>query len=221
MSGEPVGSRTLTRSMSEKVSAATIRNVMQDLEYPRPARFPACLRREIADAAGAADVRRRTAWRCAISTEAGPRANRCHARCGDSTDIRRSRWTRVGSALSGATQVASLVLAPKHEELRSAISTLSSSPPTGRSWCWSLPMARSRTAFSPRRRDHTPSAMREAANFLNSLRRRAHGLGVAPDDRRSEIEVHRRQEIDELARQSGRKRPRDLGRMQGECQRAP
>ena len=32
-SGEPVGSRTLTRSMSEKVSAATIRNVMQDLEY--------------------------------------------------------------------------------------------------------------------------------------------------------------------------------------------
>jgi heat-inducible transcriptional repressor len=32
-SGEPVGSRTLTRSLSEKVSAATIRNVMQDLEY--------------------------------------------------------------------------------------------------------------------------------------------------------------------------------------------
>ena len=32
-SGGPVGSRTLTRSMSEKVSAATIRNVMQDLEY--------------------------------------------------------------------------------------------------------------------------------------------------------------------------------------------
>ncbi|NHX28266.1 heat-inducible transcriptional repressor HrcA, partial [Escherichia coli] len=32
-SGGPVGSRTLTREMSEKVSAATIRNVMQDLEY--------------------------------------------------------------------------------------------------------------------------------------------------------------------------------------------
>ena len=32
-SGDPVGSRTLTRSMSESVSAATIRNVMQDLEY--------------------------------------------------------------------------------------------------------------------------------------------------------------------------------------------
>ena len=31
--GDPVGSRTLTREFSEKVSAATIRNVMQDLEY--------------------------------------------------------------------------------------------------------------------------------------------------------------------------------------------
>ena len=31
--GDPVGSRSLTREMSEKVSAATIRNVMQDLEY--------------------------------------------------------------------------------------------------------------------------------------------------------------------------------------------
>ena len=29
--GEPVGSRTLTRDFSEKISAATIRNVMQDL----------------------------------------------------------------------------------------------------------------------------------------------------------------------------------------------
>ncbi|HEX9859394.1 MAG TPA: heat-inducible transcriptional repressor HrcA, partial [Paracoccaceae bacterium] len=32
-SGDPVGSRTLTRTMNERISAATIRNVMQDLEY--------------------------------------------------------------------------------------------------------------------------------------------------------------------------------------------
>ena len=31
--GDPVGSRTLTRSLAEQVSAATIRNVMQDLEH--------------------------------------------------------------------------------------------------------------------------------------------------------------------------------------------
>ena len=32
-SGGPVGSRTLTRSMTERLSAATVRNVMQDLEH--------------------------------------------------------------------------------------------------------------------------------------------------------------------------------------------
>ena len=31
--GAPVGSRTLTRSLKEQVSAATVRNVMQDLEF--------------------------------------------------------------------------------------------------------------------------------------------------------------------------------------------
>ena len=31
--GDPVGSRTLTRSLSENISAATIRNVMNDLEF--------------------------------------------------------------------------------------------------------------------------------------------------------------------------------------------
>jgi len=31
--GDPVGSRTLSRTLSEGISAATIRNVMQDLEF--------------------------------------------------------------------------------------------------------------------------------------------------------------------------------------------
>jgi heat-inducible transcriptional repressor len=31
--GEPVGSRTLSRQLAEQVSAATIRNTMQDLEH--------------------------------------------------------------------------------------------------------------------------------------------------------------------------------------------
>src|SRR5690554_5006185 len=33
LTGVPVGSRSLTRELSEKLSAATVRNVMQDLEY--------------------------------------------------------------------------------------------------------------------------------------------------------------------------------------------
>ena len=43
-SGDPVGSRTLTRSLSEKVSAATVRNVMQDLEFLGLLGQPACQR---------------------------------------------------------------------------------------------------------------------------------------------------------------------------------
>ena len=31
--GVPVGSRSLTRSLTEQISAATVRNVMQDLEF--------------------------------------------------------------------------------------------------------------------------------------------------------------------------------------------
>ena len=31
--GDPVGSRTLSGSLNEKISAATIRNVLQELEY--------------------------------------------------------------------------------------------------------------------------------------------------------------------------------------------
>jgi len=31
--GDPVGSRTLTRALTENISAATVRNVMQDLEH--------------------------------------------------------------------------------------------------------------------------------------------------------------------------------------------
>ncbi|CAM5307575.1 heat-inducible transcriptional repressor HrcA [Frigidibacter albus] len=58
-SGDPVGSRTLTRSMSEKVSAATIRNVMQDLEYLGLLDSPHVSAGRIPTQAGPADVRRR------------------------------------------------------------------------------------------------------------------------------------------------------------------
>jgi heat-inducible transcriptional repressor len=55
-SGAPVGSRTLTRTLSEQVSAATVRNVMQDLEFLGLLGSPhAC--RAGSDAAGPSPVR--------------------------------------------------------------------------------------------------------------------------------------------------------------------
>ena len=57
--GDPVGSRTLTRDFSEKVSAATIRNVMQDLEYMGLLAAPM-----------SAPVVSRRRWGCACSSTA-------------------------------------------------------------------------------------------------------------------------------------------------------
>ena len=111
-SGDPVGSRTLTREMSEKVSAATIRNVMQDLEF-----------------LGLIDSPHVSAGR--VPTERGLRMfvdgflevtdlspddrskidATLDASSGDVTSI----LDNIGSALSGATHGASLVLTPKHE----------------------------------------------------------------------------------------------------------
>lgn len=50
--GQPIGSRTLARIMTEKVSAATIRNVMQDLEYGGLIRSPHTSAGRVPTAAG-------------------------------------------------------------------------------------------------------------------------------------------------------------------------
>ena len=57
--GAPVGSRTLTRTLSEQVSAATIRNVMQDLEHLGLLGQPPHQRGPRSDADRPADVCRR------------------------------------------------------------------------------------------------------------------------------------------------------------------
>ncbi|MDD9921184.1 MAG: heat-inducible transcriptional repressor HrcA, partial [Boseongicola sp.] len=109
--GDPVGSRTLTREMSEQVSAATIRNVMQDLEYMglldsphvSAGRIPTQLGlRMFVD--GLLEVRDLSKDdRDSIDSSLGP----------NDADVS-GLLDRVGSALSGATHGASLVLTPKH-----------------------------------------------------------------------------------------------------------
>ena len=111
-SGEPVGSRTLTRVLSEKVSAATVRNVMQDLEY-----------------LGLLDSPHISAGR--VPTQQGLRMfvdgllevgdlslgdrEKIDATMGSNERDVGSMLDWIGSALSGLTHGASLVLAPKHE----------------------------------------------------------------------------------------------------------
>jgi heat-inducible transcriptional repressor len=99
------------------------------------------------------------------------------------------------------------VLTPKHEAPIRHIEFVSLAP-TGRWWCWSLPMARSKTGCSPAA-GQTPSSMREAANFLNAL---AEGRTL------SELRAHRReiaarrQELTNAGRGAGRKRACHVGK---------
>ena len=149
--GEPVGSRTLTRSLSEKVSAATIRNVMQDLEY-----------------LGLLDSPHVSAGR--IPTQMGLRMfvdgllevrdldlsdrEKLDATLGPDSDDVGGVLDRVGAALSGVTQGASLVLTPKHEAPVSSAISAQLSRSTKRRWSTSriLSGKRARAARNSSRR---------------------------------------------------------------------
>ncbi|MBK5934024.1 heat-inducible transcription repressor HrcA [Rhodovulum imhoffii] len=192
-SGDPVGSRTLTRTMNEKVSAATIRNVMQDLEY-----------------LGLLDSPHVSAGR--VPTQLGLRMfvdGLLEVRDLESTDREQIDATlgcnerdvttmldKVGAALSGVTHGASLVLAPKHEAPIRHIEFVSLAPDRALAVLVFADGHVENRVFQPAP-GQTPSSMREAANFLNAL---AEGktLGELLQGIRAEIH-RRRQEIDVLA----------------------
>ena len=193
--GDPVGSRTLTREMTEQVSAATIRNVMQDLEYlgllnsphVSAGRVPTQLGlRLFVD--GLLEVGELSAEdRDAIDGARG-------ANEGDVTGF----LDRVGSALSGATQGASLVLTPKHEAPIKHIEFVSLGPDRALVVLVFADGHVENRVFSPPL-GQTPSSMREAANFLNSIVE-GHTLSELGDVISREISS-RRQELDALARE--------------------
>ena len=110
--GEPVGSRTLTRDFSEKVSAATIRNVMQDLEFMGLLNSPHVSAGRIPTQAG---LRMFVDGLMEIEVPDDTDRQHIEATVGDGEQDVAGILDRVGSALSGVTQSASLVLAPKHE----------------------------------------------------------------------------------------------------------
>ncbi len=194
-SGDPVGSRTLTRSMSERLSAATIRNVMQDLEFlglldsPHisAGRIPTHLGlRMFVDGlleVGTVGTEDRAAMDAALTS-------------GDQ-DVT-ALLDHVGTTLSGITRGASVVLAPKQEAPIRHIEFVSLAPDRALVVLVFADGQVENRIFTPPT-GQTPSSMREAANFLNAL---AEGKTLS-DLRRSigkEIAL-RRQEIDSLARE--------------------
>lgn len=193
-SGDPVGSRTLTRSMTEKVSAATVRNVMSDLEYMGLLGSPHTSAGRIPTQQGLRMFVDGLLEVNELETSDRRKIDETMGQTGDVSGL----LDRVGAALSGVTQGASLVLAPKHEAAIKHIEF--------------VPLAADRAlvvlVFSDGHVENrvftpplgaTPSSMREAANFLNALAegRTLTELGTSI---RQEI-ANRRQEIDTLARE--------------------
>jgi heat-inducible transcriptional repressor len=195
-SGDPVGSRTLTRTMSEKVSAATVRNVMQDLEFLGLLGSPHISAGRIPTQRG---LRMFVDGLLEVGTVADADRERIEATAGLGTDQDvTSLLDQVGGALSGITGSASLVLAPKHEAEIRHIEFVSLSADRALVVLVLADGHVENRLFTPPP-GQTPSSMREAANFLNSV---AEGKTLA-DLRRSithEIAAHR-QQIDSLARE--------------------
>ncbi len=192
-SGEPVGSRTLTRTMSEQVSAATIRNVMQDLEH-----------------FGLLDSPHVSAGR--VPTQLGLRMfvdsllevrdldaddrEKIDATLGQNERDVSAMFDKIGAALSGLTRGASLVLTPKQDAPIRHIDFVSLAPDRALAVLVHADGQVENRVFTPDP-GQTPSSMREAANFLNAI---AEGrtLSELQTAMRADIEKRRR-ELNEAA----------------------
>ncbi len=192
--GQPVGSRTLSKDSGLDLSPATIRNVMQDLEYLGLLDSPHVSAGRIPTQMG---LRMFVDGIMEIGVPDEGDRERIESTLGDDAGDVGSLLDRVGSALSGVTKGASLVLAPKQEAPIKHIEF--------------VPLAQDRALvvlvfadghvenrlFTPPP-GQTPSSMREAANFLNALIE-----GRTLTDVQSVIQAeisHKRQELDSLAR---------------------
>ncbi|MFT4014934.1 MAG: heat-inducible transcriptional repressor HrcA [Paracoccus sp. (in: a-proteobacteria)] len=164
--GEPVGSRTLTREMTERISAATIRNVMQDLEYLGLLDHPHV---------SAGRMPTQLGLRLFVDglMEAGPVSasdrEMIEETLGkDNNGDTGAMLDRVSTALSALTHGASLVLMPKQEAPLRHIEFVGLGPDRA---LVVLVFADGRVenrVFTPPA-GHTASSMREAANFLNAF----------------------------------------------------
>ncbi|RYH04613.1 heat-inducible transcriptional repressor HrcA [Salipiger sp. IMCC34102] len=191
--GAPVGSRTLSREMTDKVSPATVRNVMNDLEYLGLLGSPHVSAGRIPTQVG---LRMFVDGLLEVNQLSDPdRSLIDQTLTDDDTDVG-AVLDRVGSALSGVTQVASLVLTPKHEAPIKHIEFVSLSANRALVVLVFADGHVENRLFTPPP-GQTPSSMREAANFLNAI---AEGqtLSTLGDAIAREITARRR-EIDTLA----------------------
>ena len=163
--GNPIGSRTLSREISNRLSAATIRNIMHDLEH-----------------FGLLESPHVSAGR--VPTEYGLRMfvdelleiGEIGSNDRDQIDILRQRGSsditkvldQVSSLLSNLTKSASLVLAPKQHAPIKHVEFVSLAPDRALVVLVTSDGAVENRIFEPPS-GQTPAAMKEAANYVNSI----------------------------------------------------
>lgn len=193
--GDPVGSRTLTRDFSEKVSAATIRNTMQDLEHLGLLGSPHVSAGRIPTQLG---LRMFVDSMIEVGDPSLDDREKIDATAGDNASDVGGLLDRVGSALSGVTQGASLVLTPKYEAPIKHIEFVSLSHDRALVVLVFSDGHVENRLFTPPP-GQTPSSMREAANFLNAI---VEGKTLSEVQTTVGHEIaQRRQQIDTLARE--------------------
>ena len=193
-SGDPVGSRTLTRTLQEKVSAATIRNVMQDLEFLGLLDSPHVSAGRVPTQRG---LRMFVDGLLEIGTVSSEDREKIDATLGPNDQDVPAMLDHIGATLSGITHGASLVLAPKREAPIRHIEFVSLAPDRALVVLVFADGNVENRVFTPPP-GQTPSSMREAANFLNAL---AEGRTLTDLRQTMGRDIStRRQEIDQLAR---------------------
>lgn len=163
--GEPVGSRTLTRALSEKLSAATVRNVMQDLEFMGLLDSPHVSAGRVPTQSG---LRLFVDGMMEIDAVAPTDRAEIERNVGEDGSDTGALLDRVSTALSSITHGASLVLMPKHEAPVRHIEFVSLAPDRALVVLVFADGHVENRIFKPPP-GQTPSSMREAGNFLNAM----------------------------------------------------
>jgi heat-inducible transcriptional repressor len=193
-SGDPVGSRTLTRTMSERLSAATIRNVMQDLEYSGLLNSPHISAGRIPTELG---LRLFVDGLLDVGDVGAEDRHKMESAVSETGHDMGTILDHISTTLSGLTRGASVVLAPKQESVVRQIEFVSLSPERALAvLVYSNGHVENRIFTPPV--GISASSMREAANFLNALVE-GRTLSQLRSAVEREMALHR-QEIDALAR---------------------
>jgi heat-inducible transcriptional repressor len=191
--GAPVGSRTLSKSLDLGLSPASVRNVMQDLEELGLLGSPHTSAGRVPTQQG---LRLFVDGVLEFGDIADEERSRIEGQIGAHDDDIAAMLNEAGVLLSGLSHCASLVFAPKHEAPVKHLEFVSLAGDQALAVLVMADGTVENRLFTPPP-GLTPSAMREAANFLNA-HLRGRSLADAKADLARQIAA-KRAELDSLA----------------------